>query len=178
MFAAAESPWRTPEFDRALAGTRQLLPAFADRVVRTRFVAPRTPSGAWIDYYADWPFALVAADDPLYDLVPDLAAVPGPVVSTTTFSKWGRDLAAATGETSGLVLTGVSTDCCVLSTALAAADAGVRVRVVEDACAGIGPAEHRRAIDAMRLYAPLVEIVSIAELLSAHDVGSGPTRTS
>ena len=43
-----------------------------------------------------------------------------------------------------LVLVGVSTDCCVLSTALAAADEGVSVRVVADACAGVDDDTHTR----------------------------------
>ena len=64
-----------------------------------------------------------------------------------------------------IVLTGVSTDCCVLSTALAAADAGVAVRVVADACAGASEADHQRALDAMALYAPLITLTTVAEVL-------------
>jgi nicotinamidase-related amidase len=58
----------------------------------------------------------------------------------------------------------VSTDCCVLSTALAAADAGVTVRVVADACAGVDDESHRRTLDVLALYGPLVEVVSSAEV--------------
>jgi nicotinamidase-related amidase len=53
----------------------------------------------------------------------------------------------------------------VLSTALAAADAGIHVRVVEDACAGLSEVDHRRALDAMALYSPLIELTSSARLL-------------
>ena len=65
----------------------------------------------------------------------------------------------------------MSTDCCVLSTALAAADAGVPVRVVADACAGVTDESHRQALDILRLYAPLVEVVRVADILGA---GSWP----
>ena len=65
-----------------------------------------------------------------------------------------------------MVLTGVATDCCVLSTALAAADAGVRVSVVADACAGSTDANHQRALDAMALYGPLIEITDAAGVLA------------
>ena len=65
------------------------------------------------------------------------------------------------------MLAGVSTDCCVLSTALAAADAGVPVRVVADACAGVDDESHRQALDILRLYGPLVEVVSLADILGA-----------
>jgi len=167
VFGDRSSPWATPGFDRAVAGTQALLPAFAGATVLTRFVAPTEPTGAWVDYYADWPFALVPADDPLYELVPEVVAPEDPVVTATTFGKWGPDLAAVVGRDATLVLTGVSTDCCVLSTALAAADAGVAVRVVADACAGLSEADHQRALDAMALYAPLITLTTVAEVLAS-----------
>lgn len=182
VFGDPSSPWATPGFDRAVTGTRVLLPAFAGRTVHTRFVAPTDPTGAWVDYYADWPFALVPADDPLYDLVPGVAAPADPVVTATTFSKWGPDLQAAIGRDAAIVLTGVSTDCCVLSTALAAGDAGVPVRVVADACAGLTESDHQRALDAMALYAPLITLTTVAEVLAVElpvsQVRSGHLRSA
>jgi nicotinamidase-related amidase len=172
VFADPASAWCTPEFGRAAAATEALLPAFADRTVCTRFVAPEQPSGAWVDYYADWPFALVPETDPLYDLVPPFAERGGPVVSAPTFGKWGPELAAIVGPDAPLVLTGVSTDCCVLSTALAAADAGRSVMVVADACAGLSDADHQRALDAMALYAPLITITDVATVLASAATGS------
>jgi nicotinamidase-related amidase len=166
IFADPASGWRTPDFARAAAATESLLPAFDERVVFTRFLAPEKPEGAWAPYYADWPFALVPPTDRLYDLVPPFAHLDHPVVSATTFGKWGADLAAVVGPDAPLVLTGVSTDCCVLSTALAAADAGRFVTVVADACAGLSEADHQRALDAMALYAPLITISDTAALLA------------
>lgn len=166
IFADPASAWRTPDFARAAAVTADLLPAFDDRVVFTRFVAPETPHGSWVPYYADWPFALVPPTDPLYDLVPPFGQLDHPVVSATTFGKWGADLAAVVGPDARLVLTGVSTDCCVLSTALAAADAGRFVTVVADACAGLSAADHQRALDAMALYTPLITITDSAAVSS------------
>ena len=63
------------------------------------------------------------------------------------------------------MLAGVSTDCCVLSTALAAADAGGGVQVVGDACAGVNDVSHGQALGILRLYSPLVEVVSVADVL-------------
>ena len=63
-----------------------------------------------------------------------------------------------------MVLCGVSTDCCVLSTAVAAADAGVPVRVVADACAGVSAASHRATLDVLALYGPLVQVVTSADV--------------
>lgn len=163
VFADADSPWGSSEFGRAEAGTLRLLPAFGDRVVTTRFVAPAEPTGAWIPYYRDWPFALVPDGDRLYELVPGFEGHR--TVTATTFGKWGAELEAALDDSRELVLTGVSTDCCVLSTALAAADAGVHVRVVTDACAGASEADHARALDAMALYAPLITLTTVDEVL-------------
>lgn len=169
VFADPGSPWSTPGFRDALAQVQALVATFGDRVAYTRFVAPMTPAGAWRQYYEQWPFALVPADDPTYAIVDALPHSGRPVVSRATFGKWDDDSGSLREVTAGarrLVLVGVSTDCCVLSTALAAADAGVEVYVAADACAGATPADHDRALDAMRLYAPLITVTTTADLLA------------
>lgn len=158
VFADPESPWATPGFADVVPVVQRLVKAHLPHVVFTRFVAPQTPSGAWVAYYQDWPFALVPDTDPLYALVREVAHPGQPVVSLPTFGKWGAELAGIVGPVADLVLAGVSTDCCVLSTALAAADAGRRVRVVADGCAGVSEADHDRALQALALYGPLIEI--------------------
>ena len=165
VFGDPASPWFTPRFPEAEAAIAGMVPAFGDRVVFTRFVAPERPEGAWVPYYEQWPFALVPADDPIYDLVLAFRDTGHPVVSEPTFGKWGPELRAALGGSQDVVLAGVSTDCCVLSTALGAADAGVRIRVAADACAGLSDTDHQRALDAMALYAPLIEITESTEIL-------------
>lgn len=166
VFGNPASQWFTPRFSEAEAVIAGMLPAFGDRVVFTRFVAPERPEGAWVPYYEQWPFALVPADDPIYDLVLAFRDTGHPVVSEPTFGKWGTDLRDALGGAQDVVLAGVSTDCCVLSTALGAADAGVRIRVAADACAGLSDADHQRALEAMALYAPLIEITDSSSVLS------------
>jgi nicotinamidase-related amidase len=172
VFADAASPWAAPRFAEVVEPVARLVTAFGARTTFTRFIAPAEPDGAWRSYYAGWPFALVAADDPLYRLVPAFAAFADDAVAATTFGKWdvladrigARDRPDSVDQ---LVVCGVSTDCCVLSTVLAAADAGVEVLVVADACAGATDESHQRALDAMSLYAPLVLIVTVAEALGA-----------
>ena len=65
-----------------------------------------------------------------------------------------------------LVLTGVSTDCCVIATALAAADAGATVTVASDACAGSTPDDHAAALRVMSLFEPQITLSTTAELLT------------
>jgi nicotinamidase-related amidase len=168
IFGDPASGWRTPGFDDVTPAIQRLVTAFGDRVVYTRFIAPETPQGAWRDYYAEWAFALVPPDAPLYDLVESLPHAGQPVVSRVTFGKWDDDagsLRELTHNAGTLVVCGVSTDCCVLSTALAAADAGVFVLIVADACAGVSRADHERALDTMRLYAPLITVTSTEDVL-------------
>lgn len=165
VFAEAGSPWLAPRFAEIVGPVRKLAEAFRPRVTFTRFIAPEVPAGAWQRYYDQWPFALQPPDARIYQLTADFAGEPGGTLDASTFSKWGPELAARAGAGRPLVLAGVSTDCCVLCTALAAADAGVPVRVVADACAGATDESHGQALDIMRLYAPLVEVVSMADVL-------------
>ena len=39
--------------------------------------------------------------------------------------------------------------------------------MVADACAGVNDQTHRQALDIMRLYAPLIEVVTLADILGA-----------
>jgi nicotinamidase-related amidase len=164
VFGEPGSPWLAPRFAEIVEPVRRLAEAFSPRVVFTRFVAPAVPHGAWRQYYDQWPFALQPPDAPIYELASPFAAMAGPTVDATTFGKWGPELAARAGG-GPLVLAGVSTDCCVLSTAVAAADAGIGVRVVADACAGVDDESHASALHIMRLYSPLLDVVTLADVL-------------
>jgi len=162
VFGDADSPWGAPRFEEIRPRIRELADRFGERVVWTRFVAPDRPAGAWQEYYETFPFALQPADAPLFALVEDPGTAP--VVDATTFGKWG-ELSPIVGE-GPVTVAGVATDCCVISTVLAAADAGVPVTVAGDACAGSGDDDHERALRVMSLYAPLVRVTSTAEVLA------------
>ena len=161
VFGEAGSPWLAPRFDEVTGPVARLVAGFGDRVTFTRFIAPEVPAGAWRQYYQQWPFALQPPGARIYELVDDFA--PARTLDAITFGKWGPELAGQVGARR-LVLAGVSTDCCVLSTALAAADAGVRVQVVADACAGVTDESHEQALAVMALYGPLIEIIHAADL--------------
>lgn len=163
VFGEQDSPWTTPRFEEIRPRIRRLVEAFGDRVVWTRFVAPAEPVGAWKEYYEQYDFALQPPDAHCYRLVEDPGAHP--VLDATTFGKWGPQLADLVGEGS-LTVAGVATDCCVVSTVLPAADAGVHVRVITDACAGAGDEEHERALRVMGGYAPLVTFATTDEVLA------------
>jgi nicotinamidase-related amidase len=167
IFGETTSEWFTPDYSSASAGAKRLLGAFESRVCFTRFLAPEQPTGAWIDYYEKWPFALELVNAPLYELSDEFRSIPATIVDRTTFGKWDAGAARELGYPAEIVLAGVTTDCCVLSTALAAADAGVHVTVAADACAGVTEEDHQRALDAMALYSPLIDIADVDSVLAA-----------
>ena len=76
VFADPGSPWGAPRFAEVHPAIRRLTAAFAGRVVHTRFVAPAEPTGAWVPYYAQFPFALQPPDAPLYALLDDPGDAP------------------------------------------------------------------------------------------------------
>jgi nicotinamidase-related amidase len=166
IFGEPISEWATPGYASATAGIRRLLGAFETRVCFTRFLPPGQPTGSWIAYYEQWPFALDPRNAPLYELSDGFASVAATTVDRTTFGKWDAETDRALGHPGEIVLAGVTTDCCVLSTALAAADAGVHVTVAADACAGVTEADHQRALAAMALYSPLIDIAEVDTILA------------
>jgi nicotinamidase-related amidase len=166
VFADPGSQWCTPGFADIVEPVHKLAAAFGDRVTFTRFVAPAKPVGAWRLYYRRWPFALQPPHAELYQLVDGFH---GSTVDEITFGKWGPKLAKRVGNAKVLVLAGVATDCCVLSTALAAADAGMVTWIVADASAGMTDAAHERALDIARGYRPHIEVKSLDEVLACCD---------
>jgi nicotinamidase-related amidase len=172
IFADPASEWASPEFDDAMAVIERIAPAFGDRVLVTRWLptAPRvTAAGlptSWAGYFEQWTFADRPASDPLYDLVPRARALTDrPTVDEPTCGKWGDGLRAVVGEAPHLVLAGVSTDCCVITTALAAADAGAHVQILTDGCAGSTAEDGAAALRIMGLFDPQIRLVDSTALI-------------
>jgi nicotinamidase-related amidase len=167
IFSEPSSEWATPDYASASVGIQRLMDAFESRLCFTRFLPPDRPLGAWITYYETWPFALDPVNAPLYDLTQEFASIPATIIDRTTFGKWDAEAGRALGHPDAIVLAGVTTDCCVLSTALAAADAGVHVTVAADACAGLTETDHQRALDAMTLYRPMIDVAQVDTILAS-----------
>lgn len=167
IFADPDSPWCAPRFGETAPVVARLATWFDDRVVLTRWLPGTRREGSWKAYFERWSFADRPDDDALFELVDTARDLTGRVgtVDVGTFGKWGPRLAAVTGEPAHLVLAGVATDCCVISTALAAADAGCTVTVVRDACAGSSDENHEAALQVMGLYAPQITVLESADLL-------------
>ena len=124
IFGDPESPWFTPGYAGIVPNVDRLVEAFGDRVVFTRFLVPDEPRGSWAAYYERFPEVARPEARPLFALTEPWAGRRPPTLDVPTFSKWGPSLRARAGPAETLVLAGVATDCCVIGTALPAADAG------------------------------------------------------
>lgn len=157
-FADPASAWATAGYADIEPVVASLAEQFEDRVVYTRFVRDPAEDRAWSAYYDRWSSFRLAPDDAAWDLTLDVPP-QAPVVSLGTFSKWGPELEAVLGD-APLVMVGVATECCVLGTAYAAADAGRSVTVVADACAGATSELHSQALTLLDQLAPLVTVTT------------------
>jgi nicotinamidase-related amidase len=167
IFASPDSAWASPFFDDAMPRISELAESFGDRVIVTRWMPTADRSTSWGAYFAAWPFADQPPEDPLFDLVPRAVGLsPHPTLDLPTFGKWGAAMEAIVGTGAHVVLAGVATDCCVISTALAAADAGAHVTIAADACAGSTADNHEAAIRIMGLYPPQITISDTAAVLA------------
>lgn len=164
-FADPPSPWAAPDFYKALVQVERLLPVYGSRAVLTRYVPPKTPTGAWIPYFEMFPSMFRPEDDPLWDLkIPERSGVP--VETRTTFSKWDASMAALTGAHSPVAVCGVATECCVLSTVLGAVDQGRFVRLIFDACAAGSPQGDAQTLGILAGFAPMVSAARADDVLS------------
>jgi nicotinamidase-related amidase len=166
VFADVASPWYPPSFADAAARVEELLPLFGQRVVFTRFVPPSVIEESWAAYYRKWEFAKDTPADRIWSLASPWTGRTS--VDSHRFSKWVLALRRITGRHPMLTLCGVSTDRCVLGTALAAIDAGAHVRVVTDACTARTPAIQQRVLSLLHARAPMLELTTVRQERARH----------
>ena len=171
IFADPASQWAAPTFPAAMERIAQLAAHVGpERTLVSRWLPTADRTTSWGEYFRAWPFADVPATDPLYDLVDGAAELTAhPTIDEPTFGKWGPQLRASLGAAATaapLLIAGVSTDCCVIATVLAAADAGAHLTVVTDACAASNEANGAAALHTMSLFGPQVTLASTAEVLA------------
>lgn len=166
-FEHADSDWAVPGYSELVDGIERLVSAFGDRVVLTRFVGSDDLVGSWIPYYQRWPRMAVPDGESMWNLTV-AASESARVLTRSTFSKWDNQLAALVPSTSPLYVCGVATESCVLSTAIAAADAGRSVFLITDACRGSSEELHVAALTVMESYAPMIQLVDLQSVASAY----------
>ena len=172
-----ETGWRVADLGSVVPAIVSLIEHRPARALYARFITPariEETKGAWQSYYRQWPEVIADRLPPgIFDLVAPLAphaaahqqfdkrgfsAFSGP-----TFAGMLGDLGAQT-----LVLTGVETDVCVLSTALEAIERGHRVVIATDAVTSSSPAGHRAALDhVLPRFEHLLDLAPSADIIAA-----------
>lgn len=174
---AESTPWQVMDMPSIVPCCTQLIRHNPARTVFARFITPTVPEaavGRWQDYYLHWrDVALDRMCPDLLDVLPQLTqlAPTAPVLDKTGYSVFSNtefDLMLEKQGIESLLLSGVETDVCVLSTALAAVDRGLRVIIVNDAVTSGSPEGHSAALEIIRLrFDQQIETASTAEVLAA-----------
>jgi biuret amidohydrolase len=109
--------------------------------------------------------------EPCWDFIPELVPLPGEIIVDKpgfgAFHKTDLEAELRTRGVSQLVLTGVTTNCCVASTLREAEDRGFECLVLADCCADPRPAQHEAAIDWMRRYGIFGTVASSGDFIAA-----------
>ena len=166
VFADPASPWCVPGYSALEAPIVRLMRTFGERACFTRFMPSPAPEGSWRAYYQEWAFALEPESQRAFELALPWSEYDHPVIDKLTFSAYGSELQALIRRlgVSAIVLCGVSTECCVLATGLAAVDNGISVRIVRDACAAADPETHDAALRvALTGFAPMIALTTVEE---------------
>lgn len=140
----------------------------APPVIFTEYLAAAHPTGAWKTYnevYAD------IIDDPyLNDIVPELKETSQhyPLYAKSVYSSMKiPEVAAAAQKAGRIVLTGVVSECCVLSTAFEAIDIGCKVVWLTDGVSGFDREKEKAAELMLTGLSPVhTTLMTVKEYLS------------
>ena len=175
---AEQTAWHSPIVTAILPNVLKLSKALPAQTLYARFVAPQDEAdavGNWKAFYRRWPMITGKELDPeLIDLVAPLAEIakPGEV-----FDKLGYSIFSAPelhgafqqANVDTLVLSGIETDVCVYSSALAAVDLGYFVVLASDALASPDEQAHRDVLDRLAPRLPdQIAIMTTAEILATY----------
>lgn len=174
---AEPTEWHAPSLAPLVAPIARIAQHRPQRTIFTRFLTPHSAEharGQWRTYYRRWRSVTLERLAPdMLDLVAPLAALAPPtlVVDKHGHSSFSSsDFLPALGRLRAdtLVLTGVETDVCVLTTALDAIDHGLRVILIEDAVASSSPEGHRACLDHIYpRYDQQIEVLTTDALIDA-----------
>lgn len=165
IFGLKYSPWRVDYYEYVITGTCSFLNSLALHdnsntldIIMTRYLPPPSKH-VWKEYLDMFPSIDRNPNSSDYELDSRLDGVADfKVVAATTFGKWPVIEPIVGKEPCNIFIGGVSTECCVLSTALAAVDAGHKVFIMEDLCEGT--VLHNEALNIMKAFSPNITVIN------------------
>jgi nicotinamidase-related amidase len=160
--------WRVPKFRQALENALKVH-AHLDKelgdnltTIATRYIPPDEAQygGIWTDYFNRFPQISRYANNKSYDLANGIPT--GCIISVPKFGKWSSIKSHLNNfridSIKTIYITGVSTECCILSTVMAAIDDGVKIVLIQDACAAGTDEDHNFSINILKGFEPNLEI--------------------
>lgn len=169
----SHSDWGTPALTRIIPAIAKLAKARPSQAYFSRFIPARNAdaaSGAWQRYYRRWSSVTLDALDPgMVDIVPELQPLATRLVDKTGYSAMGNPAFRQAALSAGcLIVSGVETDVCVLSTVMEAMEAGVRIVLPTDALASSSDVCHDRALGILHdRFDDQIELGTVDQILAA-----------
>ncbi len=172
--------WGSASLSTIIAPIQRLLRARPENAYFSRFIPPAQSEqapGAWRRYYRRWNRVTLDSMDPaLVEVVAELQPWAQRVVDKIGYSAlantaFRQSVVAAPDHC--LILTGVETDVCVLSTLMEAMDLGLRVIVASDAVTSSVAQCHDLALQILdQRFDEQVEIATVDEIIAAWQGGA------
>ena len=162
--------WACKGIEHASASILRLLNSQKTKqVIFTQYLATEHPDGVWKEY--NKVNAAVNSDPWLNEMMPEFLpwVKKHPVYTKSVYSSFVipqvRELAK---HASRVVISGVVAECCVLSTALSAIDAGCKVIYLTDAVAGLNATSQKEAENILSYLSPLhTELMTTQQYLDS-----------
>ncbi len=174
---AEPTAWHCSAIPGLLPAIASLLAHRPDAAAFARFIPAANAAdaaGLWRGYYEHWDSVTTDRLAPgMLDVLPVLTdlAPTAPMLDKSGYSVFSADAFApllGARQTDTLILSGVETDVCLLSTVFEAVDRGLRVIVVADAVASSDTNGHTAALSLLaRRFDQQVEIATAAEIAAA-----------
>lgn len=172
-----DTPWRAAWAERVLPKVQKLSGYRPAATVFTRFIPARRPDeavGAWRDYYERWSAMTLEQLEPsLLDLAPPLQEFVPPALTLekeaySAFHAAELSVHLVGRKIETVIVSGLETDMCVLSTVLDAIDLGYRVVIATDAICSSSDETHDALL---KLYAKRFSVqilpLSVEEIMDA-----------
>ncbi len=158
--------WYTPGIEDAEKNIHRLCEKYKNRIF-TRHVASENPIGTWKSYNEE--FAHINSNTECLDLLDSFVNTEKIEFDKITYSAFNSGEALQYIKDQGyteIILTGVQTEFCVLSSLMRAIDEGFFVTFVSDACAGSAEIFNESVSSLIRLVPFQARVKTVDELFA------------
>ena len=171
--------WECSDIDIATSNIRTIVnSSIADDIIATKYMAPVNPTGVWVEY--NRLYEAINNNEFLCDYTPSLKDILENAPGSCNINHFIKEqysalsvpeIRKACQKAPYVIVCGITTGCCVLSTIMELIDAGIYAVVVKDATASTSPARKDSVWEVLAGLSPLhVSMIDTSDL-SAFDAG-------